>query len=154
MRKDQIIFIIVLLAIVSVAIGVTQPTKIPFLNFKQEATGDLPPAAWRSALRLDENGILSGVSISAEALYINSGLGASNAVTGKGTISTGDSSVPIDNTNVTASSQIFITIGPESDEVKPLKLVSINPGVGFTVGTVDNSQVTGLDVDFNYLIIN
>ena len=149
MKRNEVVFIIVLLAIVSFAIGMTQPTKVPFLNFKHKASGDMPAEAWRGALRLDENGVLSGISISAEDLHINGKLTASGLIVGRGAIEKDlppQTEIPIDGV-IKSSSQIFLTVESKDSIEKYPVVFEVKDG-SFIVSTNDGNP-SPEKIDFN-----
>jgi hypothetical protein len=133
MRKNKIIFVILLLVIGSAIFFATNPARI----FKKEATGTTAPPT-------------TAVKVAAEEAEEE----AADLTAGKSAIPAfDDPKVRIYNSNVTRSSRIFITIGPTDSIVnKNLKVCEVRNG-SFKVSTTDN-DISSEIIPFSYLIIN
>lgn len=113
---------------------------------------DLSPSI---AISTDAN-ITTTANLSSAGLTFSGAMAASGC-TGSGTIaqltSTSDY---ISNSNITASSIIFLTISPTSNNVTGLKVTEIDTAnKRFKVGNIDNSSNGfGVSTPFTYLIVN
>jgi hypothetical protein len=115
-------------------------------------------------LALDANKQFKGMAVSAEAsgnnyaMFINSGKigvkAGSNMAVGTGTITSGNNSVSVSNTQVTDSSVILLTVNSAvSNNNGGIRVSSVTSSVGFAVSTMSNDPVAD-NTSFWYLIIN
>ncbi|NQU16698.1 MAG: hypothetical protein HQ564_01425 [Candidatus Saganbacteria bacterium] len=105
---------------------------------------------------LDANAKLSGVPVSAEAatgfaMYVDGKLGASSSVIGTDTITNGNQEVTILDSNVTATSAIFVTAGPADHDHGGIWVSARSAGT-ITVKIANAAPFSGLP--FWYLIVN
>ncbi|HTY13757.1 MAG TPA: hypothetical protein VMD02_06180, partial [Candidatus Omnitrophota bacterium] len=101
--------------------------------------------------------LVSGESVKARKFYCTEA-GGVNAFAGTGTILSGSNSSTISSNIISSNSIILLTVGSGAGQVAGiiagLKVSFVNPGIDFTVKTLDNTNAPAAGIPFSYMIIN